>query len=121
MIDIASGSLSKKDLLIYKERMAERLRRQLKEQNIDFNSEDNRLRDLIVSLEGEVASSPKDYRYGQFHQAYDGIKDSISDHLHHITRQVDPSTGRTDAVKIIGAANAFSEFLNLMTNIVPVR
>lgn len=110
MITIAAGSLSKKDLLIYKERMAERLRRQLKEQNIDFNSEDNRLRDLIVSLEGEVASSPKDYRYGQFHQAYDGVKDSISDHLHHITRQVDPSSGRTDAVKIIGAANAFSEF-----------
>ena len=110
MISIAAGSLSKKDLLIYKERMAERLRRQLQEQNIDFNSEDNRLRDTIVALEGEAASSPRDYRYGQFHLAYDGVADSISDHLHHITRQVDPATGRTDAVKVIGAANAFSEF-----------
>lgn len=106
MIDIASGSLSPKDLLVYKERMAERLRRQLKEQGVEFNSEDNRLYDIITSLEGEV-------RYSKLHRVYDGGRgvEGISDVLHKVTRQVDPATGRADAVKVIGAANAFSEFI----------
>ncbi len=106
MIDIASGSLSSKDLLVYKERMVERLRRQLKQQNIEFDSEDNRLYDIINSLEGEV-------RYAKLHKAYDGMRggESISDVLHKVVREVDPNTGRADAVKVIGAANAFSEFI----------
>lgn len=106
MIDIAAGSLSPKDLLIYKERMVERLRRQLQQQKIDFNSDDNRLYDVINSLEGEV-------RYSKLHKAYDGMRsgESISDVLHKVVREVDPNTGRADAVKVIGAANAFSEFI----------
>ena len=106
MMDIAAGSLSPKDLLIYKERMVERLRRQLQQQKIDFNSDDNRLYDVINSLEGEV-------RYSKLHKAYDGMRseESISDVLHKVVREVDPNTGRADAVKVIGAANAFSEFI----------
>ena len=111
MMDIAATSLSEDDLLVYKERMAERLRRQIKQQGIEFGSKKNRLRKTIQALESEVTYAP-------LHEAYDGIEnddgssgDSISSYLHKVVREVDPNTGRADAVKVIGAANAFSEFI----------
>ena len=67
MMDIAATSLSEDDLLVYKERMAERLRRQIKQQGIEFGSKKNRLRKTIQALESEVTYAP-------LHEAYDGIE-----------------------------------------------
>lgn len=109
MMGVAQDSLSQQDLLKYKKRMANRLRRQLKEQNIDFDSMDNRLRDTIISLESDYEDAPKDYRYISFKQAYAGIKD----YMHKTVRNVNPQTGYPDAVEVIASADALTEFYGL--------
>lgn len=112
MMNFAAEALSPKDLLDYKRRMAARLRRQLIEQNIDFNSVDNRLRNTIVGFEEEVRDTPVDHRYISFKQAYDGIKKDIHDRAN----KRGAETGRADAAEVIGSAKAFVEFYGVYKN-----
>ena len=108
MINTASGTLTGNDLLDYKARMAEQLRKQLEEQNIPFNSPKNDLRKLIQQYEREVASTPRDHRYIQFAEAHAGIQQHINSVVN--TPETD---GRADAVKVVAAGQAFCEFYEI--------
>lgn len=101
MINTASGTLTAKGLLEYKARMAKQLRKQLENQNIAFDSEDNDLKDTIEKFEAEV-------KYSTFNKACE----EIQNHIHHIAKTKE-ADGNSDAVKVIGAGNAFCEFFDV--------
>ena len=101
MINTASGTLTAKGLLEYKARMAKQLRKQLENQNIAFDSEDNDLKETIEKFEAEV-------KYSTFNKACE----EIQNHIHHIAKTKE-SDGSSDAVKVVGAGNAFCEFFDV--------
>ena len=101
MINTASTSLTAKGLLDYKARMAKQLRKQLENQNIAFDSEDNDLKETIEKFEAEV-------KYSTFNKACE----EIQNHIHHIAKTKE-ADGNSDAVKVIGAGNAFCEFFDV--------
>ncbi len=101
MINSASGTLTDKALLEYKGRLAKQLRKQLEENNIPFDSDSNDLKLTIEKFEAEV-------KYSKFNKACADIQK----HIHNVskTRETD---GSPDAVKVIGAAQAFCEFFDV--------
>lgn len=101
MINTASGTLTAKGLLEYKARMAKQLRKQLENQNIAFDSEDNDLKETIEKFEAEV-------KYSTFNKACE----EIQNHIHHVAKNKEDD-GRSDAVKVVGAGNAFCEFFDI--------
>jgi len=101
MINTASGTLTAKGLLDYKARMAKQLRKQLENQNIAFDSEDNDLKETIEKFEAEV-------KYSTFNKACE----EIQNHIHHIAKTKE-ADGCSDAVKVVGAGNAFCEFFDV--------
>ncbi len=101
MINTASGTLTAKGLLDYKARMAKQLRKQLENQNIAFDSEDNDLKETIEKFEAEV-------KYSTFNKACE----EIQKHIHHVAKNKEDD-GRSDAVKVVGAGNAFCEFFDI--------